>query len=52
MAAVDQAADHDHQREPAFARRSAAPKYLAEQVTKHFFGDGADQVGGYVPPKS
>ena len=27
-------------------------KYLAEQVTKHFFGDGADQVGGYVPPKS
>ena len=25
-------------------------KYLAEQVQKHFFGDGADQVGGYVPP--
>ena len=26
-------------------------KYLAEQVQKHFFGDGADQVGGYVPPR-
>ena len=26
-------------------------KYLAEQLEKHFFGDGADQVEGYVPPK-
>ena len=26
-------------------------KYLAEQVTKHFFGEGADQVSGYVPPR-
>ena len=26
-------------------------KYLAEQVQKHFFGEGADQVGGYVPPR-
>lgn len=26
-------------------------KYLAEQVEKHFFGDGADQIQGYVPPK-
>ena len=25
-------------------------KYLAEQIEKHFFGDGADQVEGYVPP--
>lgn len=25
-------------------------KYLAEQVEKHFFGDGADQIQGYVPP--
>ena len=25
-------------------------KYLVEQVQKHFFGDGADQVSGYVPP--
>ena len=24
-------------------------KYLVEQVTKHFFGDGADQVSGYTP---
>ena len=24
-------------------------KYLAEQLEKHFFGDGADQVQGYVP---
>ena len=23
-------------------------KYLAEQVEKHFFGEGADQVQGYV----
>ena len=26
-------------------------KYLGEQVEKHFFGGGADQVGGYVPPR-
>ena len=25
-------------------------KYLAEQVEKHFFGEGADQIQGYVPP--
>ena len=25
-------------------------KYLAEQVEKHFFGDGADKIQGYVPP--
>jgi Fe-S cluster biosynthesis and repair protein YggX len=29
-----------------------ARKYLAEQVDKHFFGDGADGASGYVPPKS
>ena len=29
-----------------------ARKYLAEQVTKHFFGDGADSASGYVPPRS
>ena len=27
-------------------------KYLAEQLEKHFFGDGADQVQGYVPPSA
>jgi len=26
-----------------------ARKYLAEQVQKHFFGDGADQVSGFTP---
>lgn len=25
-------------------------KYLAEQVEKHFFGEGADRLQGYVPP--
>ena len=25
-------------------------KYLAEQIEKHFFGNGADQVQGFVPP--
>ncbi|MDR2164760.1 MAG: oxidative damage protection protein [Zoogloeaceae bacterium] len=25
-------------------------KYLLEQVQNHFFGEGADQVAGYVPP--
>ncbi len=25
--------------------------YLSEQLQKHFFGEGADQVSGYVPPK-
>lgn len=29
-----------------------ARKYLAEQVQKHFFGEGAENVSGYVPPKS
>lgn len=27
-----------------------ARQYLAEQVHKHFFGDGADGASGYVPP--
>lgn len=31
---------------------AAHRKYLAEQVEKHFFGDGADKVQGYVPPKA
>ncbi|HNH35329.1 MAG TPA: oxidative damage protection protein [Rhodocyclaceae bacterium] len=29
-----------------------ARKYLAEQVGKHFFGDGADAASGYVPPRA
>lgn len=28
-----------------------ARKYLAEQVEKHFFGDGAESAQGYVPPQ-
>lgn len=28
-----------------------ARKYLAEQMEKHFFGEGADTASGYVPPK-
>lgn len=28
-----------------------ARKYLAEQMHKHFFGSGADQVAGFVAPK-
>lgn len=27
-----------------------ARKYLAQQMENHFFGDGADQAQGYVPP--
>src|SRR5574342_368817 len=27
-----------------------ARKYLAEQMEKHFFGEGADVAQGYVPP--
>ncbi len=27
-------------------------KYLMEQVQNHFFGVGADQISGYVPPKA
>jgi len=30
---------------------SAARKYLAEQLEKHFFGGGADVASGYVPPQ-
>jgi Fe-S cluster biosynthesis and repair protein YggX len=30
----------------------SARKYLAEQMEKHFFGEGAEQAAGYVPPKS
>lgn len=28
----------------------SARKYLAEQTEKHFFGEGAEQASGYVPP--
>jgi Fe-S cluster biosynthesis and repair protein YggX len=28
-----------------------ARKYLEEQMQKHFFGAGADQAAGYVPPQ-
>lgn len=31
---------------------AAHRKYLAEQVQNHFFGAGADQVSGYVPPST
>jgi len=27
-----------------------ARKYLEEQMMRHFFGDGADQASGFVPP--
>lgn len=27
-----------------------ARKYLEEQMMRHFFGDGADQAMGFVPP--
>lgn len=27
-----------------------ARKYLAQQLEKHFFGEGADAAVGYVPP--
>ncbi len=27
-----------------------ARKYLEEQMVRNFFGDGADQASGYVPP--
>lgn len=30
----------------------AARKYLGEQVAKHFFGEGADAINGFVPPKA
>ena len=29
-----------------------ARKYLAEQMDKHFFGQGADMAAGFVPPES
>ena len=28
-----------------------ARQYLAEQLEKHFFGEGADAASGYVPPQ-
>ena len=27
-----------------------ARKYLAEQMERYFFGEGADEIAGYVPP--
>jgi len=30
---------------------AAHRKYLAEQLEKHFFGEGADKLQGYVPPQ-
>lgn len=29
-----------------------ARKYLAEQTEAYFFGDGAEQASGYIPPKA
>jgi Fe-S cluster biosynthesis and repair protein YggX len=29
-----------------------ARKYLQTQMEQYFFGEGADQVSGYVPPKT
>lgn len=29
-----------------------ARQYLARQMEQHFFGTGADQAAGYVPPSS
>ena len=29
-----------------------ASEYLKRQMEKHFFGDGADAVQGYVPPNA
>jgi Fe-S cluster biosynthesis and repair protein YggX len=29
-----------------------ARQYLAEQMQRHFFGEGADDASGYVPPSS
>jgi len=29
-----------------------ARQYLARQMEKHFFGEGADTAAGYVPPSS
>ena len=29
-----------------------ARKYLTEQTEAYFFGEGADQASGFVPPKS
>ncbi len=28
-----------------------ARKYLSEQMQKHFFGEGADSISGFVAPK-
>ena len=29
-----------------------ARQYLARQMEKHFFGEGADQAAGFVPPSA
>ena len=29
-----------------------ARKYLAEQMERYFFGEGADEIAGYVPPSN
>jgi len=29
-----------------------AREYLAQQMEKHFFGEGAERAAGYVPPAS
>ena len=30
---------------------SKARQYLAQQMEAHFFGEGAEQASGYVPPR-
>ncbi len=31
---------------------ASARQYLARQMEAHFFGEGAEQASGYVPPRS
>ena len=44
---ADDMRDEDNDRADQRAR-----EYLKRQMEKHFFGDGADAVQGYVPPPS
>ena len=48
--AVDEAPDDAGQREPPEPRRPARPPISGAQMENFFFGGGAEQPAGYVPP--
>jgi Fe-S cluster biosynthesis and repair protein YggX len=49
---VDETPDDAGQRKPLNLADQRARQYLARQMENFFFGGGAEQPAGYVPPSN